>query len=173
MSAVLTQPVYHEELIDGEKVQKALPKRPHIRLQKYLTSFLDKQLPEFLEALPELNVIVESDRLIPDITVAYRKARYIEDDLADAPLLAIEILSPGQTLSGMMNKCERLLNAGVPSCWIFWPEREKAWEYTGRDLVEITPDYKLTLEDEAGIIAILALNLDDMWRAVNGRLSWE
>ena len=47
-SAALIEPAYHEELIDGKRVQKALPKRLHISVQKHLTAYFDAHLPDFL-----------------------------------------------------------------------------------------------------------------------------
>ena len=130
MSTVLVEAAYHKELIDGREVEKPLPKKLHARVQAYLMRVLGLKLPRPYEALPELNVLCGEDRLVPDITVMERSAHYEDGDLADPPSLAVEIMSPGQTLSNIVNKCERLHKAGTPQCWIVWPEQRQAWMFT-------------------------------------------
>lgn len=135
MSAVLTEPLYHTELIDGREIQKPLPKNLHAFVQTYLLQWFGRQLPRPYRVVSELNVICGSDRLVPDVVIASRTARYIDGNLADPAILAIEIMSPGQTLSDLLDRCERLLAAGTSRCWIIWPDRRKAWTYTSEELL--------------------------------------
>jgi Uma2 family endonuclease len=88
-----------------------------------------------------------------------RSARFVDGDLADPPMLAVEIMSPGQTLSELLDRCERLLTAGTPVCWIIWPERRKAWTYTSEEtLKEDSKALRMMLMDEP-----LDLSLSEMW----------
>ena len=88
---------------------------------------LGTQLPEQkYRVLSELNVLCGDDRLVPDITVARRNAKYRDGDLADPASLCIEIFSPGQTFSTLLDRAERLVKAGTPVCWLIWPERRQA-----------------------------------------------
>ena len=137
MSALLTER-YHFERIDGREVEKPLPKKLHAFIQEYLCFYFRVNLPAFLRAAPELNVLCAEDRLVPDVTVMMRSARYLDGDLAEPPVLAVEILSPGQTVGDLFGKADRLLKAGTATCWIIWPENRKAWTYTSSDLVERT-----------------------------------
>lgn len=134
MNAIATG--YHTELIHGVEIPKPLPKKLHARVQTFLIVFLSRTLPPRYWVASELNVLCGRDRLVPDITVTERSARYIDGDLADPPLLAVEILSPGQTIGNLFEKADRLLKAGAPMTWIIWPERRKAWMYTGSELLE-------------------------------------
>ncbi len=163
MSTVLAEALYHEEVIDGQTVQKAPPKRLHVQFQKHLTSELDTHLPDFWEALPELTLVVGSDRVVPDITVVHKTARYDDGELAETPLVAIEIMSPGQMMSEVLKRCERLLQAGTPSCWIFRPEQEKAWEYSLSDLVQVNEILDLSVNEANFSAPVLKLNLTDLW----------
>jgi Uma2 family endonuclease len=127
---------YHIEKIDGREIQKPLPKIFHSRAQAHILSALAAVVPADYEVLSELNVICGQDRLIPDIAVVGRCARYVDGDLADPAALCVEIMSPGQTLSTVFDRAERLLNAGVTAVWIIWPERRQAWAYTPQHLSE-------------------------------------
>ena len=137
MSTVLTEPVYHVELIDGRKVEKPLPKRLHARIQQRIQMELAKQIgSQPLEVLPALNVRCGEDRLVPDIVVASGNARYEDGDLAEGAYLAIEILSPGQTIGFLFDKADRMVRTGTKCCWIIWPARKQAWIYTSDFLKE-------------------------------------
>ncbi len=159
MSAVQTEPVYHLERIDGQEIQKPLPKKLHFLIERYLVLILTRDLPSRYLAGPELNVLCGQDRLVPDITVVDRDARYEDGDLADPPLLAVEILSPGQTVGQLFDKADRLVRAGAPLCWVIWPERRQAWTYSS-DLLNEPREY-LTASFPNG--SRIEIRLDEMW----------
>ncbi len=87
------------------------------------------------------------DRLVPDVMIVRRGAKYKDGDLEDAPALAVEILSPGQSAGGLFDKAARLVAAGTPSCWVIWPERRKAWIYSANDLVEASDNLTAQLSE--------------------------
>ena len=162
MSPVLTGTAYHTELIDGREVEKPLPKLLHARIQSFLIRILASMLSRRIEVLSELNVLCGNDhrdRLVPDVTVVDRNAQYRDGDLFDAAILCIEILSPGQTLSNLLDKAERLLKGGTPVCWLIWPERRQAWSYRPDELREATESLSVTLAEGER----LEVNLRDMW----------
>lgn len=159
MSAVITQPSYHLELIDGREVEKPLPKKLHAFVQSYLIFVLSRDLPRKYRCAPELNVLCGKDRLVPDVTVMDRDARYIDVDLADPPVVAIEILSPVQTIGQLFDRADRLVRAGAPVCWMIWPERRKAWLYSAEDVVEARDSLTAALPGDA----TLAVPLADLW----------
>ena len=113
--------------------------------------------------MSELNVLCGSDRLVPDVTVALRNARYQDGDLADPAILCAEILSPGQTVSNLFDKADRILKAGTPLCWMIWSERRKAWMYSLKDLVEAIDTLRVVLDDSDRVDIPLA----EMWRELD------
>jgi len=151
-------PTYHTELIDGAEVEKPLTKNLHSLIQSYLVGFFRLQLPTY-RVMPELNVLCGSDRLVPDLVITKHGAKYIDGDLAEAPLLAIEIISPGQTLGQLLDRCERLLKAGTPLCWVILPERKQAWSYVKENFTQATAQLIFTLPDHKIIIP-----LNEMWK---------
>ena len=170
---VLIKSGYHTELIDGLEVEKPPPKRPHGLLESFLASWLLRRLPETLDVMTELNVLCGGDRLVPDLIVASGTAAYQNEDLAEAPLLAIEILSEGQTISELVDRCTRLLPIGTGVCWIIDPAKRKAWNYTLRDLSETGsafPDLLFGMWAEYGQFQIVErLPADALWSEVKRR----
>jgi len=130
--------VYHTERIAGKEIQKPLPKKLHAIIQMYLLMLLKSSLPEEYRVLPELNVICGGERIVPDITVYQRGAKFVDGDLADQPVLAVEIASPKQTFSDLLAKCERLVEAGTAMTWIILPEKRQGWMFSGLGLEQAT-----------------------------------
>lgn len=159
MSTVSTEPAYHLERIDGREVQKPSPKKLHAFIEGYLISVLSRDLPKRYRVGPELNVLCGQDRLVPDVTVVERNARYEDGDLADPPQLAVEILSPGETVGQLFDKADRLVRSGCPVCWIVWPEHRQAWMYFADRMIEATETLTASLSDGSRIEVKLA----EMW----------
>ena len=134
---------YHTEHIHGAEIEKPLPKKLHAMVQRFLllwfTKLLqDPNLSDLYDCLAELNVICSAERIVPDVTLFKRKAHFIDGDLAEPPLLAVEISSPGQSFSSLLEKCEILANQGTPTCWIILPEKRQAWIFSDFTLVQVT-----------------------------------
>ena len=158
MSSAVSQPRHHLEIIDGRESEKPLPKKLHVFIQTYLIVALSRELPRRYRVASELNVLCGSDRLVPDVTVMMRDAKFIEGDLADPPVFAVEILSPGQTVGQLFDKADRLVRAGAQVCWIIWPERRKAWLYSAQDVLEAYDFLVADLcDDETATVPVDAL----------------
>jgi hypothetical protein len=91
MSSVLTQAPYHTERIDGQEIEKPLPKKLHAIIQSYIMIAAAALLSRAsYRVLAELNVLCghdHQDRLVPDITIALRSATYLAGDLVDPAVL--------------------------------------------------------------------------------------
>ncbi|MDQ2839769.1 MAG: Uma2 family endonuclease [Acidobacteriota bacterium] len=153
MSAVI-EPVYHVEFIGGREIEKPLPKKLHAFIQRFLILVLHRDLPSSYLALPELNVLTgqlaeqgRREYVVSDITVVQRGAQYLDGDLAQPPVFAVEILSPGQTIAQLFVRSERLLKLGAPVCWVIWPERRRAWMHSADDLREAKESLTAELPD--------------------------
>ncbi len=159
MSAVFVEP-YHLELIDGQEVEKPLPKKLHVAVQSYLLFLFLNLLRERYLCASELNFWCGPDRLVPDITVVRRGADYRDGDLVEAPALVVEILSPGQTIGSLMDKASRLVMAGgAKCCWVIWPERKRAWTFTlDGNMIEETESLTARFDDVPVIVP-----LADLW----------
>jgi len=93
---------------------------------------------------------------------------YDNGDLAEPAILAIEIYSPWQTFSSssLIDKCERLLAAGVGVCWIILPDTRKAWmAYLARG----EPNFEHVVGELTIDIQVLSIKvkLAEMWAALD------
>ncbi len=149
--ATTTGFIYHTEIIDGKEIEKPLP-GPHHSLVQYTLGFtlgmagiLDRYM-----IMPELNVACGkdgTDRLVPDISIVPIGAEFRGVDLVGGPALAVEILSPGQSFSNLLNKCERLLGCGASLCWLIWPEKQRAWHYAPDGLLDAVDELRWPLDN--------------------------
>ena len=104
---------------------KPVPTFNHAVLQQgiLLRIALDYQGRFF--ALPELNLLIMGEKLVPDLAVYAGIPKFREHDehyAAELPLTTVEIISPSQSIVELSTKAERYLQAGVKSCWIVLPE---------------------------------------------------
>lgn len=124
---------YHTELIDGIEREKPRPKWLHALLQRRILLALiewEKQLGGY--AVNEIDVRCGADRLTPDVAFTV-DAKRNNGVVIEGTLLAVEIISPGQTVGELFDKCERLDKGGVPYCWVIHPQKRMAWEYHASD----------------------------------------
>ena len=105
---------------------KPMPSLNHAIVQKRLLVKLDSTYGEQFEVLPEVNVAVTPKRdRVPDLTICKEAAFSPGHDrphLTEPPLCVIEILSPKQNLSELINKSTEYFEMGVPSYWLVIPE---------------------------------------------------
>lgn len=139
MGALSTKFEYHVERIHGEEIQKPLPKLLHAIVQTRLIVALAQLIESVrFQVLTELDVLIGGgDWIVPDVTVAAKNASYDNGMLAGPAVLAIEIMSPGQTIGQLFDKCELLHAAGTKHCWVLWPAKRTAWHYHAGELPQI------------------------------------
>jgi Uma2 family endonuclease len=119
---------YHE----GVVTQKVAPRPTHSVLQAELTITLDRQLrPSRLgRVFPELRATYAGESHVPDLTV-YRQERVpraadgrLANQARTPPDLAVEIISPGQTLRELEATCRWYVDHGVQVALLVVPRDE-------------------------------------------------
>lgn len=154
------------EYVDGVVTQKVSPKARHSALRAELIERLNQSSRpgEVARAFPELRTTFAGASRVPDVAV-YRWERIprdangeIEDDVLDPPDIAIEIVSPGQSVNGLNRRCLWYVTHGVPMALLVDPVDKSvlafrsdggvsAWHGSDRiDLSEILPEFELTVE---------------------------
>ena len=118
------------ELIDGEIVEKPMP-RP---LHGYIAMMLAHLLRTFIETHPLGQVLVETQYAvpgevyapIPDVSFVHvdQPAIAWNEAVPFMPALAIEIQSPGQSDKDMSDKAQYYLKHGARMVWIVYPDRK-------------------------------------------------
>ena len=72
--------------------------------------------------------LAEPPNVTPDLCIFHRKPAELAHDqirVAEPPLMAVEVLSPTQSLDELNDKAERLLAHGAQSVWIVLPVFEQ------------------------------------------------
>lgn len=134
-----TQPA--SEYIDGQILQKPMPKGKHSRIQKRLTFKVESVLLEgsIAEAFPELRCVFGGRAIVPHIAV-FQSHRIPRDEdgeignlFAIAPDWIIEILSPDQGHGKITSKILHCLDHGCVMGWLIVPETHEVIVYPYND----------------------------------------
>jgi Uma2 family endonuclease len=126
------------EFVDGQIEERNVGEKEHSILQRYLTVlFAINRIAWGVEVFPELRTQTQSKRFrIPDVLVV-RSGDKFERYLTSPPLIAIEILSPEDSMSAMHAKAAEYREFGVAHIWILDPERRIALQATETALEEV------------------------------------
>ena len=111
------------EFVDGRIEERNLGEKEHSIIQRYLTVlFAIKRAEWGVEVFPELRTQTQSRRFrVPDVLVV-RSGEKFDRYVTQPPLIAIEILSPEDTLTDMRAKAAEYRQFGVEHIWIVDPE---------------------------------------------------
>ena len=138
------------DYVDGQVQERNSGELDHSDLQRQLILLLASE--KGIRVYPELRVQVSANRFrVPDLCVMSADAPR-EQVVRSAPLLCIEILSPEDTLSRMVERVHDFLKMGVRQVWIFDPRLRTAMVCEGTAMVEHTsgqlvlPGTEVTLE---------------------------
>jgi Uma2 family endonuclease len=118
-----TGPFYYE-LRKGELVQVSRPKLKHIKIQRRLRELLTAVFGPrgIVETELPFRAVREYELRVADVAYVTRE-RWLEteDDLFGAPDLAIEVLSPSNTLTEINEKIALCLENGCREFWVVDP----------------------------------------------------
>lgn len=136
------------EYIDGEIIQKPMPKVEHSGIQIDLSKAIDTSLRanKVCRAFPELRCTFGGRSIVPDIVVLpwanipRSQNGKLSGELPFAPDWMIEILSPGQSQTKVVKKIFHALEHGTQLGWLIDPEEDCVFGYT--------PDLKTMLYED-------------------------
>jgi Uma2 family endonuclease len=151
------QSVYRPDCdyVDGEIIERNVGEFQHSMIQGILIRMLyecARRLP--IRVVPELRMRVSRTRFrIPDICVMLKQQRP-EPVLTTPSFLCIEILSPEDRMSRVIERVREYLGFGVSHIWVVDPENRTAYSYTkdeGREvndpLMSANPEISISLGD--------------------------
>jgi Uma2 family endonuclease len=152
------------EYVDGRIEERNLGEKEHSIIQRYLTVlFAIKRAEWGVEVFPELRTQTKPTNFrVPDVLVM-RAGKKFERYVTEPPLIAIEILSPEDTLRVMQGKAAEYRSFGVENIWIIDPEPRIAYIYTSAGLEEVHTG-KLTVP-ETSIRVVLSELFAELDRA--------
>jgi Uma2 family endonuclease len=161
------------EFEDGVVTQKVAPQGQHSLLEPGFAGAINQfAMPKKLAAaFTELRTTFAGASLVPDIAV-YRWERIPRDPdgrvankFLDQPDIAIEIVSPSQSVTSLIRRCPRYLERGVPISLILDPDDESVILLKGGlarvlhgddriDLSELLPEFELTVRQVFSILRL-------------------
>jgi Uma2 family endonuclease len=158
------------EYVDGVVTQKVAAKPVHGSFQTFLYDVINQiARPKRLGiVLTETRFVTPGWAPVPDV-LFYRRERLTTrrppSDFTEPPDLAIEIVSPEQTVTSLMKKCLRYLAVGVQVALIVVPEDETVLAFRpGQPLQILQGDDRIDLDDQ---LPGLELTVRTLFEAVN------
>ena len=118
------------EYADGVVTQKVAPKGRHSRLQYKLAEWINQRIGPAGSAFafPELRTTFGGRSYVPDVAV-YRRDRFatpprsmVPDEFFLPPDVAIEIVSPRQSVQSQVRKCQWYVADGVQLALVIDPD---------------------------------------------------
>jgi len=126
------------EYVDGVLVEINVGDPIHSFVQGRIVHALYQKYPEII-VLPEVRSKTTDTRYrLPDVAVALRMptGRFV----AEAPYIAIEILSEDDRMSRVIEKLEEYAAMGVPNIWVFDPRLRRMFVFREGSLLEVKGD---------------------------------
>jgi Uma2 family endonuclease len=121
---------YHENVIsistniaseyEAER-NKPMPSFNHSMVQGNLITELNIHYRKKYSFASELSLELSNWPSVPDISILTKSYIDLQNDqirVYEAPLCAIEIISPSQSLNELTDKAREYFNHGVKSCWL-------------------------------------------------------
>lgn len=113
------------EYVDGQLVERNVGKWEHARLLILLGAWFFQHEDEWkVQTAGDIRTRVSRTRVrLPDILLVGVGAQ--------PPVLAVEILSDGDTLAATKKKCDEYIAMGAQGVWIINPLNRTAWHWLG------------------------------------------
>ena len=145
----------HLEFDDGVVTQKVAPKPVHSSVQGLLTTLFNQiASPHRLGiAFSELRFVTPTWAPIPDVSFyrrerIRRRGRHLPSEMFEPPDLAVEIVSPEQSVTDQIKKCLRYIALGVRVVLLVDPQPETVLVFRpGQPLLLLQADDRIVLDD--------------------------
>lgn len=141
------------EFINGEIIQKPMPKGKHSIIQGELVSIINIVLKpqKIARAFPELRCTFAENSIVPDVSVFTweRIPRDRNGEVSNiftiAPDWVIEILSPEQSQTKLTKKILQCLKDGTQMGWLIDPEEQTVFVYLANQQPEVLDQFEAQL----------------------------
>jgi Uma2 family endonuclease len=126
------------EYVDGRIEERNLGEKDHSIIQRFLTVLFALKRDEWrVEVYPELRTQTKARNLrVPDVLVMRVEDKF-EHYVTHPPLIAVEILSPEDTMRAMQEKAAEYRLFGIEHIWVIDPEPRIAYRFTASGLEEV------------------------------------
>jgi Uma2 family endonuclease len=133
------------EYIEGQIIQKPMPKGKHSAIQGELVPAINRKVrsQRIARAFPELRCTFGDRSIVPDIVVftweriPREQSGEIANTFAIAPDWTIEILSPEQSQTKVTKNIVHCLKHGTQMGWLIDPDEKTIFVYRSKQEMEI------------------------------------
>ncbi len=145
------------DFVSGELKERNVGEKDHARLQSLISAiFVSREDQYGFESCTEQRIQVTDDRVrICDFTLVGKGAPY-EEVLRTAPVLCIEIMSPEDRLSRVLNVLQDYRAMGVQDIWLIDPQERLAYTF-GNNGLQQQQDLKLIGATQGASLDVAAL----------------
>jgi Uma2 family endonuclease len=157
------------EFFDGVVTQKVAPKGQHSTLQYAIAELFNHvgRPTRSAFAFPELRTTYGGQSPVPDVAV-YRWERIpraatgrVADDFLDPPDIAVEIVSPDQSVPSLVRKCRWYVDHGAALALLVHPDHSTVRMFRhGATPIELRGSDQL---DFSEVIPGLVISVDDLF----------
>lgn len=163
------------EFEDGAVSQKVSPKTSHSRLQTFLASFMNEtaESEEIGFAMSELRATFSGRSYVPDITMIrwditpFKENGEFAEDIFVPPTIAVEIVSPTQSVTALLRRCLWFVDNGVEIALLIDPEDRSVIQFhPGQKPVVLAGDDPITLD---GVLDNFALTVNELFARLRPR----
>jgi Uma2 family endonuclease len=127
------------ELLDGKLIELPPAKYFHSEMAKRLSFLLETVLHPSRVWIETAYRLASGRWLTPDVSVSWPNQR-IEGWFQDAPMLAVEIASRGNTPEEIDNKVAMYLEHGATEVWVIYPSTRSMMVFWGASALRIPGD---------------------------------
>lgn len=132
------------EYYDGEVRQKMAADYYHSAVAARLVVVLSRYTASrggFVGPEARVDLVEEGHQrfLLPDVAYWARGRRVRGQPAMTPPTLAVEIRSPGESMTGQREKCRIYRASGVDVCWLIDPPRQLVERFEGEDDAVVIP----------------------------------
>lgn len=133
------------EYIDGQVIQKPMPKGKHSLLQESLVTAINQvaKAEQIALALPELRCVFGGRAIVPDVAVfvwdrvPFTENGEVADDFTLAPDWAVEILSPEQSPTNLIDKLVHCTQYETQIGWLIDPGERAVTVFHPQQMVSV------------------------------------
>lgn len=130
-----------QELLDGDLIQLPPAKKTHSKIVRSLFKLLDGVVGS--RALVETGFQMgRTTWLQPDVSVMWPDQSEKNDYLQGSPMIAIEVVSSGNSAEEINRKTRAYLQHGAAEVWIVYPRTRMMTVHKGASVHEITDTYR-------------------------------
>ena len=133
---------------------KPMPSKLHGYIQIQLGTALQVTYGDRFSLFSELSLKLGTWESVPDICMFPKMViDYSEDEIrvTEAPLCAIEIVSPSQSVQDLISKAKQYFSYGVKSCWLVIPGLKNIYVFLSPTQYQMFRDSEMLSDPMIGV----------------------